>query len=431
VLRLRPPNRLVLVLAALGAGACTSSLGDDIDTLFSRPIPFRAEDSPLESQGPQGPAYTYPDIPGEDGNFTRPLWLPPGLGRSLHAILASHPDWTAAAPALAAEGGLFFRDPNVAETRPAWKDQAGLEPVLLYGPPEVLARATRLAQGILTSIPQIVIEARVVEVVESEEFAFGLNWFLLNREDHTFDPTKPFAPLRPTDTVFDRTRIGRGIPVLPGSSPGVVPNILTELGTIQDDIQIDLLISALKLFTKVDVVNAPNVAVLSGHTATVTAGQEVPYFELNVAGINTIVSVKFKQVNIALEVLPQMIRPDTIRMAVQVKVQNVTGVTTVSTGASEAANPVIASRSVTTTMDVRDGATVVLGGLISTARLDATDRVPILGEIPILEVLFSNRHTQDARTNLIFFLRPRILPPGGSQGRGLITPAVPPEHPPR
>jgi type II secretory pathway component GspD/PulD (secretin) len=227
--------------------------------------------------------------------------------------------------------------------------------------------------------------------------------------------------LGPSDTVFDRLRFGRGVPVLPGSNL-FTPNVLTELGTIAGDIQVDLLISALKAFTKVDVVNAPNVAVLSGHTATITAGTEVPTFELNIYGANTVVTTKFKKIGVTLDVLPVLTRPDTIRMAVQVKVENITGGVTTSGGGTSATNPIVASRTMTTTMDIRDGSTVILGGLISTGRTGVEDKIPVLGEIPILDVFFTNRHRQDTRSNLIFFLRPKVITQSGQTSPTLIVP---------
>ena len=67
--------------------------------------------------------------------------------------------------------------------------------------------------------------------------------------------------------------------------------------------------------------------------------------------------------------------------------------------------------------EVVDGATVVIGGLIQTQELSVNERVPLLGDIPLVGALFANEHTQDSRSNLLFFLRPRILnPEGGHMG---------------
>lgn len=401
---------------------------------------IRTEPPPLGEAQENEPGWKPSDLKNADGTVTRILWIAPGAGNHLNTLLQADPVWTAAhpktvpPPAPNTPIAPMFRDPNIGPFKEpntlmgiqGWKDHAGAEPLLLSGTPEAVEAAHALASHVLTSIPQIAIEARVVEVLETDESALGTNWFLLNADDHDFNPANPNAPLGRTDTIFDRSRLGRGVPTLPGTSV-FVPNFLTELGTIVGDVQLDLLVSALKSFTKVDVVNAPNVAVLSGHTATISAGTEVPTFELNLYGANTVVTTKFKKIGVTMDVLPSLIRADTIRMAVQVRVENIIGGVTVSGGGTSAVNPIVASRSATTTLDVRDGSTVIFGGLLSTGRTGVEDKIPVLGEIPILEVLFSSTHRQDTHSNLIFFLRPKVITAAGRASSTLITP--PPEGP--
>lgn len=422
------------LLACVALTACNDQLESPISGIFSDPITIRSEPSPIRDGSDKGQIYAYPDLVQDDGTTRRILWVQPGLSGHLNTLLSADPTWTAASPKVGPSG--FFRDTNIGAGRDpgttvgvqGWKEHAGLEPILFSGPKAAVEAATRLVQHVITSVPQIVIEARVVEVLESDQFAFGTEWYALNADDFPYNPTLPNAPLGRTDTIFDRSRIGRGIPFLPGTN-SFVPNVLTELGTIQDDIQIDLLITALKAFTKVDVVNAPNVAVLCGHSATITAGTEVPTFEFNIVGASTIIATKFKRIGVSMDVLPNLIRPDLIRMAVQVKVENVTGGVTVNAGTASATNPIIASRTVTSTMDVRDGSTIILGGLISTGQSGAEDKVPVLGDVPLLDIFFKNRHRQETRSNLIFFIRPKIIMPGSRSSATLIVPPTEGELP--
>jgi type II secretory pathway component GspD/PulD (secretin) len=252
----------------------------------------------------------------------------------------------------------------------------------------------------------------------------GFDWFTLNTQDHPFDPNDPLAGLRRTDTIYDRGLAGSGIPSLPGiiRGGGFIPNLLVQLGTIQENLQIDLLVSALAQLTKIDVVNAPNVAVRSGHIASITAGEQVPYFTVNVSGNNQTVSTTFKDIDVNLTVLPTVLSRNRISLAVKLNVQNVTGLSQVESGGATTTNPIIANRGVTTTMDVQDGATVVLGGLITTRKIDVKEKVPLLGEIPFIDFLFSNRHTQDSHSNLLFIIRPKIIAPGTDQSQDTILP---------
>ena len=92
------------------------------------------------------------------------------------------------------------------------------------------------------------------------------------------------------------------------------------------------------------------------------------------------------------------------------------------TGTAATSNPIISSRGVTTTMDVRDGATVVLGGLITTQDISVKEKVHLLGEIPIVGHLFSNQNEQESRSNLLFFIRPKIIGKRGAADNEVILP---------
>jgi type II secretory pathway component GspD/PulD (secretin) len=83
---------------------------------------------------------------------------------------------------------------------------------------------------------------------------------------------------------------------------------------------------------------------------------------------------------------------------------------------------------------VRDGETVVLGGLITNSRIESEEQVPVLGDVPILGLLFRSQAKRDVQSNLVFFIRPRILtslerggtrlivPPPDSGGGRIVTP---------
>lgn len=402
---------LVLVLVALGA--CSNAAGNVVDTIFGSPVRITAAPTPLADLTDPTPGYTYPSFKNADGTYTRILWLPVGMPKSLQSALGGQPAWDAVKPAGSA--GKVLEDLNAPNNTAvkSWAKQAGTETLTMRGPLDAIDQCTELIEYYLSSIPQILIEARVVEVLETDEFGFGLDWFGLEIDDH--DPANLSNPrtsaLDPSSTIFDRGTIGRGIPPLPGVIRGeIIPNVLLELGTIVDNVQIDLLISALQQFTKVDVVNAPNVRVRTGHVAQILSGEDVPFFSLNVSGSNTTVSTKFREVGVKLNILPSLLTPQLIQLAVDLRVENITGISSVVSGGANTSNPIISSRAVTTTMSVKNGSTVVLGGLITTQSFEVQDRVPILGDVPILAPLFTNRQREGGRSNLLFLIRPTLMP---------------------
>ena len=416
---------LVAIAAVCLTGCGLNPVQDTVGAIFQKPVSIASAPPTLAHLKDKPEPYNWPDYKHADGKVSRIMWLGPGSGAMLETILVLAPEWLAVERTISKAPVVI--DPNADSKAPwpAWAKRGGLESVILRGSLEQVEAACSLVEATLSSVPQILIEARVVEVVESDEFGLGIDWFMLDHEDHgPLDPAAgPLQPLDPSKTVFDRGLLGGGVPPLPGIvSAGLLPNALVELGTIKDGIQIDLLISALSQLTKIDVVNAPNVAVRAGHIATISAGEEVPYFTVNVSGSNQTVSTQFKKVAVNLSVLPTLTSRDRLSMAVDLRVENVTGITTVDTGGASTSNPIISSRHITTTMDCKDGATVVLGGLIQTREIAVNEKVPLLGDIPILGYLFKSTHSLEARSNLLFFLRPKIINPTSSKATEIILP---------
>jgi pilus assembly protein CpaC len=216
--------------------------------------------------------------------------------------------------------------------------------------------------------------------------------------------------------LFDRGSSAFGIPGLTGPSP-----VLLELGTITHGLQMDLVINAMKLLTKTDVLSAPRIAVLNGFKAEFSAGEDVPILKQSVVGTTVTITTEFRPVGIRLIVVPSLVSRDIVRMSVKTKVENVVGTSPVISGTTVTPTPIISVREATTTVDVRDGAAVVIGGLFTTAKAERNDRVPVLGEIPILSAFFGSTRVENAHTNLLFFIRPRLISPGGDTG-AVITP---------
>ena len=404
--------------------ACDGSFSALGGGIFSEPVVTEGLGGELPSIDQDNPGYTYPTFDNSDGTVTRVLWLETGMPEKLDAMLKGHVDWV---PVKISVTKAFFVDPNTPSkgTPTGWKGASGSEGLMLTGHIEAVDTATTLVGSILKSDASIAIEVRVVEIQENDEFGFGVDWNVLEAEDQQ----PPFGtPTNTTQTLFNRGALGRGVPALPGfGSAGFIPNFVTELGTVQHGIQVDLLIQALKVFTKVDVVNTPKVIVKSGHTATISAGQEVPYFQPQVSGSNTTITTIFKDVSVQLKVLPRIIANDTIRMAVTAEVKNVVDVSTVTFEGTSLANPVIATRSLNTTLDVPDGSTAILGGLITSTKIEVDEKVPILGDIPLVGLFFRNRHKADTRNRLLFFIQPKVLQSGYARSEEVILPPEPGE----
>ena len=208
-----------------------------------------------------------------------------------------------------------------------------------------------------------------------------------------------------------------------GNSPGVP--LLLDLGTVNDGVRIDFILRALSLFTRTDLLNAPHVRVLDGHSAQITAGQRIPFFTpgFNSAGL-TNVTTKFEDVGIKLFITPKVVGRDLVRINLTTAVEAVTGESIFESNEFTISNPIITQRQASTYMDVHDGDTAIIGGLLQRSEISTQEKVPVLGDVPLLSFFFSSRAKTTTQSNLIFFISPRIID-SSTETRRLITPAMP------
>jgi type IV pilus assembly protein PilQ len=161
---------------------------------------------------------------------------------------------------------------------------------------------------------------------------------------------------------------------------------------------IDLEISALQAENKGEVISSPRVVTADRHEASIEQGVEIPYLSATSSGAT---QVEFKKAVLSIEVTPQ-ITPDD-RVILDLSVNNDT------IGDIFAGIPSIDTREVTTQVLVNNGDTVVLGGIYEQITRDEVDKVPFLGDLPIIGYFFRHTLESDERRELLIFVTPKIL----------------------
>jgi general secretion pathway protein D len=172
-----------------------------------------------------------------------------------------------------------------------------------------------------------------------------------------------------------------------------------------------LLFQALDRNTDVDVLSAPTLLTLDNQEAEITVGENIPFVTGRASDLanveNVFTTVERHDVGIKLKVKPQVAEGDLIVLQIEEEVSAV-----VDTGVSEVEQligPTTTVRKASTTVSVRDGRTVVIGGLISNTVQGGISKIPLLGDIPWLGRLFRYEADSDRRVNLIIFLTPHII----------------------
>ncbi|MDC0663066.1 type IV pilus secretin PilQ [Marinobacter sp. SS21] len=169
-------------------------------------------------------------------------------------------------------------------------------------------------------------------------------------------------------------------------------------GYIGTDFLIDLELSAFESDGQAEIVAQPKVVTADRQTAKIKSGEEIPYQEASSSGAT---SVSFKEAALSLEVTPQITPDDKIIMDLTVNQD--------SRGQETAGVPSINTNEVTTQVLVRNGETVVLGGIFQSETATTTVKTPFLGDIPYLGRLFTKNTRIDERSELLIFITPKIF----------------------
>jgi type IV pilus assembly protein PilQ len=178
------------------------------------------------------------------------------------------------------------------------------------------------------------------------------------------------------------------------------------LAILDSDYLVDLELSALQAEGNGRIVSTPRVVATNQREARIEQGVEIPYQESSSSGATT---TQFKEAVLSLQVTPQITPDDRIIMDLLVTKDSVGEVVPSATGGFV---PSIDTRSVTTTVVVNDGETVVLGGIYETELRDTVQKVPVLGDIPGLGYLFRSRNNINNNAELLIFVTPKILRDG-------------------
>ena len=168
---------------------------------------------------------------------------------------------------------------------------------------------------------------------------------------------------------------------------------------------LSLELSALEADNRGKIVSNPRVMTSNQKPAVILNGTQIPYITPGTQ--NSPATVTFKDVFLCLLVDPQILNNDSLIMTVEVQKDNVDSSRTVSV--SGISVPSIATKRVKTQVRVNNGETLVLGGIFDQAELNNVNKVPLLGDLPILGNLFKTTFKQDQKTELIIFLTPRII----------------------
>ena len=281
-----------------------------------------------------------------------------------------------------------------------------------------IALAEDLVRNLDTQTPQVLIEARVVEVNTNFQRSFGIQW--------GGQGVASAATGNPTGIAFpstiglaggnqDTAAIGpnsAGLLNRQAASPNYVVNLPAAVGTgaggalgmtfgsVAGTFNVNLRLSALENTGEVRIVSSPKIMTLDNMEATIEQGVAIPISVVSAAGTNTV----FIDAKLNLTVKPHVTNEGSVIMNVAIMRNEPDFAHLGARG-----DPTIIKKQAKTEMLVRDGDTAVIGGIFSRNASYNFAKVPWFSEIPVLGWLFKNHSEQDNRTEMLIFITPRIV----------------------
>ena len=264
---------------------------------------------------------------------------------------------------------------------------------------------------------QVLVEAIIVELVVTDGQELGLQWLFVNDNgsygsniDNISDAERFAGAIRPPDD--DDTSSGDNdfsVSDLAGALAGT-PGLSLGWGTVDDDLTMTVILNALKEQTNTNILSTPSLLTLDNQEAYITVGENVPFVTGSFTNTgsggdgaqNPFQTIERENVGVTLRVTPHINEGDAVVLDIEQEVSALT------------LNPIASDiitreRKIQTKVLSEDGQIVVLGGLIEDDVQDSTQKVPILGDIPILGRLFRSDGVSVTKRNLLVFIRPTII----------------------
>ena len=250
-----------------------------------------------------------------------------------------------------------------------------------------LAEVAKMIQAFDVKHPEVLIEAKIIQIDLNDEHKMGVDWEAIVANYHTLDLVSQFSILTPTN------KKGK-----------------LSIGTISND-DYTVLIEALDTVGTTNILSNPRIAVVNNEEAKILVGSNEPYVTTQTttpaSGPTTVAeTVNFIEVGVKLFVTPTIHGDGYITMKIRPEVSSAANSLTTSTNNKI---PIVETSQAETTVMAKDNATIVIGGLIKEENTKTINKVPLLGDVPFLGFAFRNESKKKKKTEIVIFLTPKII----------------------
>ena len=288
-----------------------------------------------------------------------------------------------------------------------WADQQ-TNAIVIDAPPKMMRSLNQIVDKLDIRRAQVLVEAIIVEVIEDNKAELGTSIGVEGTGSNT-----PISVTNFPDFLSGVVQLGATAATGTVTDPsGLIGDGVTiGVGRIRDDgVSFAAILRAAEGDADTNIISTPSIVTTDNQEATLNVGQEVPFVTgsfTNTGGttgsVNPFQTIQREQIGVKLAITPQINDGNSLQLAISQEISNI------AQSAGGAVDLITNQRIVETTVIVEDGEILVLGGLIEDQLRESDQRVPVLGRIPLLGNLFRARQTEKVKTNLMIFIRAKIL----------------------
>tara|TARA_B100000073_G_scaffold106943_1_gene85903 strand:+ start:7998 stop:9782 length:1785 start_codon:yes stop_codon:yes gene_type:complete len=285
--------------------------------------------------------------------------------------------------------------------------------IVIRSNPQTIQTLTSIVEQLDIRRPQVYVEAIIVEISDESAKALGVDTIYSGESDGN----TPIALTRfPSTTSPDLLSIvgsaddDSDISTSAGAASSILGTrgFVAGIGNLRDgEDNFALLLSLLREDQNSNILSTPSAVVMDNEEASLLVGQEIPITTGESLGANNITPFRTtarEEIGVKLEIKPQINESDSVALLIRQEVSSIAGAQLPNS------NDLITNkREIETTVLADNGEILVLGGLISEEIQESVNKVPILGDLPLIGRLFQSSATSVQRRNLMIFLRPTIL----------------------
>jgi general secretion pathway protein D len=343
------------------------------------------------------------DTPLEDGGDTQVRYLQYADAEELSTKLQQHFTQQAAAEGTAG-GPANNSDVSV------WADTQ-TNAIVVNAPPKMMRSLMSIVDKLDIKRAQVLVEAIIVEVIADKTAELGVTWAVDDGSSNNPVALTNFPSSGP-GVVQLGTALGGGGDTVQDPSGLIGEGITVGVGRLSDNgVSFAAILRALQGNADTNIISTPTLVTTDNEEASLNVGQEVPFVTGSFSNtgsvggaVNPFQTIQREQVGVKLTITPQINEGgDSLLLKISQEISNI------ASSAAGAVDLITNERTIETTVIVEDGEILVLGGLLEDTLRESEQKVPILGSIPLLGALFRTQKSDLVKTNLMVFIRPKIL----------------------